>query len=123
MSNRDGSGTEYQELKFTIHRKLIDRRYGHEVGTDVALEVRKIAISRDSRTVRKHRACVAPIAPMFGDVVAESHEKVDEGMMHGADCVKGREAGDSSRNRKTIGRSTSHGDGSVQTLSLFERPK
>jgi pilus assembly protein CpaF len=25
MSNRDGSGTEYQELKFTIHRKLIDR--------------------------------------------------------------------------------------------------
>src|SRR3954468_24399877 len=25
MANRDGSGTEYQELKFTIHRKLIDR--------------------------------------------------------------------------------------------------
>src|SRR4051812_24403519 len=25
MSNRDGTGTEYQELKFTIHRKLIDR--------------------------------------------------------------------------------------------------
>lgn len=25
MSNRDGTGAEYQELKFTIHRKLIDR--------------------------------------------------------------------------------------------------
>ena len=25
MTNRDSTGTEYQELKFTIHRKLIDR--------------------------------------------------------------------------------------------------
>jgi pilus assembly protein CpaF len=25
LSNRDSSGTEYQELKFTIHRKLLDR--------------------------------------------------------------------------------------------------
>src|SRR6266478_1827538 len=25
MSNRDSSGTEYQELKFAIHRKLLDR--------------------------------------------------------------------------------------------------
>src|SRR4051812_29364277 len=25
MASRDGSGAEYQELKFTIHRKLIDR--------------------------------------------------------------------------------------------------
>ena len=25
MASRDGTGTEYQELKFTIHRKLIDR--------------------------------------------------------------------------------------------------
>src|SRR5438067_893634 len=25
MSNRDSGGTEYQELKFAIHRKLLDR--------------------------------------------------------------------------------------------------
>ena len=25
LSNRDNNGVEYQELKFTIHRKLLDR--------------------------------------------------------------------------------------------------